>query len=227
MSAARGRSRRSARARSTSGDGHALMPYTNADPTTPGAIGVASVSDRRGRCLVLATCRPWKERLPLACEASLDGLRTVASDVVAADITWRRGVRRWPNREMVGINSESVTDVVLGKHRGVYGRRSRSGPSRRSLGSDVPRHRCRRQRIRSAPTAHGARAGNAHDMAREYKTISGVARGGGVPVPPAVGLCEDASVNEGAFYIMGFVAGVVLDTAEAFPVHCAGRSART
>jgi aminoglycoside phosphotransferase (APT) family kinase protein len=58
-------------------------------------------------------------------------------------------------------------------------------------------------------------------MAREHKIISGVARAGGVPVPAALGLCEDPAVNGAPFYVMSFVEGVVLDAAEkveeAFP----------
>ena len=48
----------------------------------------------------------------------------------------------------------------------------------------------------------------AHDMAREFRVISAVA-GAGVPVPPALGLCEDPSVNGAPFYVMDFVEGVV------------------
>jgi aminoglycoside phosphotransferase (APT) family kinase protein len=51
-------------------------------------------------------------------------------------------------------------------------------------------------------------------MAREHKIISGVARAGGVPVPAAMGLCEEIGVNDAPFYVMSYVEGVVLDTAE-------------
>jgi aminoglycoside phosphotransferase (APT) family kinase protein len=66
--------------------------------------------------------------------------------------------------------------------------------------------------LRRPPT--GAVLATAHDMAREHKIISGVARAGGVPVPAALGLCEDVSVNDAPFYVMSFVEGVVLDSAE-------------
>jgi aminoglycoside phosphotransferase (APT) family kinase protein len=66
--------------------------------------------------------------------------------------------------------------------------------------------------LRRPPT--GAVLATAHDMGREHKIISGVARAGGVPVPEALGLCEDASVNDAPFYVMSYVEGVVLDTAE-------------
>ena len=51
----------------------------------------------------------------------------------------------------------------------------------------------------------------AHDMAREYRVIAAVGPAG-VPVPPALGLCTDSSVNGVPFYIMGFVDGHVLRT---------------
>ena len=53
----------------------------------------------------------------------------------------------------------------------------------------------------------------AHDMAREHRVISAVAKSD-VPVPPALGLCEDVSVNDAPFYIMDYVDGVVLNSAE-------------
>ncbi|QYN17762.1 phosphotransferase family protein [Amycolatopsis sp. DSM 110486] len=46
----------------------------------------------------------------------------------------------------------------------------------------------------------------AHDMAREFKVISGLA-GTAVPVPRTVVLCQDADVLGAQFYVMEFVAG--------------------
>ncbi|MEW2506510.1 phosphotransferase family protein [Amycolatopsis sp. NPDC047767] len=46
----------------------------------------------------------------------------------------------------------------------------------------------------------------AHDMAREFKVISGLA-GTAVPVPGTVVLCQDADVLGAQFYVMEFVAG--------------------
>ncbi len=59
----------------------------------------------------------------------------------------------------------------------------------------------------------GAVLATAHDMGREHKIISGVGRTA-VPVPQALGLCEDDSVNDAPFYVMNFVEGRVLDSAE-------------
>lgn len=53
----------------------------------------------------------------------------------------------------------------------------------------------------------------AHDMAREFRIISRVGRTN-VPVPAALGLCEDESVNGAPFYVMGFVEGDVLDSVD-------------
>jgi aminoglycoside phosphotransferase (APT) family kinase protein len=65
--------------------------------------------------------------------------------------------------------------------------------------------------LRRPPT--GAVLATAHDMTREHKIISAVGRTS-VPVPPALGLCTDDEVNGAPFYVMGFVDGVVLDSAD-------------
>jgi aminoglycoside phosphotransferase (APT) family kinase protein len=51
----------------------------------------------------------------------------------------------------------------------------------------------------------------AHDMGREHKIISALA-GTPVPVPKALGFCEDESVNGRPFYVMDFVEGLILRT---------------
>ena len=58
----------------------------------------------------------------------------------------------------------------------------------------------------------------AHDMGREHRIISALAPTD-VPVPPALGLCRDDEVNDAPFYVMGFVEGVVLDSAERTEEH--------
>jgi aminoglycoside phosphotransferase (APT) family kinase protein len=65
--------------------------------------------------------------------------------------------------------------------------------------------------LRRPPT--GAVLATAHDMAREHRIIAAVGRTS-VPVPPALGLCTDEAVNGAPFYVMGFVDGVVLDSAD-------------
>jgi aminoglycoside phosphotransferase (APT) family kinase protein len=49
----------------------------------------------------------------------------------------------------------------------------------------------------------------AHDMSREYRVISALGPTP-VPVPPAFGLCQDESVNDKPFYVMGYVEGHIL-----------------
>ncbi|HSD25523.1 MAG TPA: phosphotransferase family protein, partial [Solirubrobacterales bacterium] len=59
----------------------------------------------------------------------------------------------------------------------------------------------------------GKRLGSAHDMSREHRVIAAL-QDTRVPVPPVVGLCEDESVNGAPFYVMGFVEGPILRSAE-------------
>ena len=59
----------------------------------------------------------------------------------------------------------------------------------------------------------GKRLGSAHDMGREHRVIAAL-QGTPVPVPPVIGLCEDEAVNEAPFYVMGFVEGPILRSAE-------------
>jgi aminoglycoside phosphotransferase (APT) family kinase protein len=65
----------------------------------------------------------------------------------------------------------------------------------------------RRWALRRPPL--GKRLASAHDMTREHRIISAL-EATPVPVPPAVGLCEDDSVNGAPFYVMDFVEGPIL-----------------
>jgi aminoglycoside phosphotransferase (APT) family kinase protein len=67
----------------------------------------------------------------------------------------------------------------------------------------------RRFVLRRPPLGHVL--ATAHDMAREHRIIAAIGTTG-VPVPPALGVCTDESVNGAPFYVMGFVDGVVLDS---------------
>ena len=67
----------------------------------------------------------------------------------------------------------------------------------------------RRMVLRRPPLGHVL--ATAHDMAREHRIISALA-GTGVPVAPALGLCDDPAVNDAPFYVMAFVAGHVVRT---------------
>jgi aminoglycoside phosphotransferase (APT) family kinase protein len=65
--------------------------------------------------------------------------------------------------------------------------------------------------LRRPPLGHVL--ATAHDMAREHRIIAAVGRTG-VPVPQALGVCTDDSVNGSPFYVMSWVDGVVLDSPE-------------
>jgi aminoglycoside phosphotransferase (APT) family kinase protein len=63
--------------------------------------------------------------------------------------------------------------------------------------------------LRRPPISHVL--ATAHDMGREHKIISAL-RDTPVPVPRALGFCEDESVNGRPFYVMDLVKGHVLRT---------------
>ncbi len=63
--------------------------------------------------------------------------------------------------------------------------------------------------LRRPPLGHVL--ATAHDMGREHRIISALGRTD-VPVPPAIGLCTDESVNGAPFYVMGFIDGLVIRT---------------
>jgi aminoglycoside phosphotransferase (APT) family kinase protein len=55
----------------------------------------------------------------------------------------------------------------------------------------------------------GKRLGSAHDMAREHRVVSALAKTP-VPVAPITGFCDDESVNGAPFYVMEFIEGPIL-----------------
>jgi aminoglycoside phosphotransferase (APT) family kinase protein len=57
------------------------------------------------------------------------------------------------------------------------------------------------------PPLHGVLP-SAHDMAREHRIIAALA-GTEVPVPAALGLCEDPATSGAPFYVMAYVEGTV------------------
>ncbi len=66
--------------------------------------------------------------------------------------------------------------------------------------------------LRRPPLGHVLES--AHDMAREYRIVSALARSS-VPLANTLGLCTDTSINDAPFYIMDYVSGPVLHEAEA------------
>ncbi len=76
--------------------------------------------------------------------------------------------------------------------------------------------------LRRPPVSHVLPT--AHDMRREHTVISALGRTG-VPVPRALGLCTDESVNGAPFYVMSFVEGhIVRDERAAAELSEASRS---
>ena len=65
--------------------------------------------------------------------------------------------------------------------------------------------------LRRPPLGHVLES--AHDMGREHKIIAALGPTP-VPVPPALAYCDDNSVNDAPFYVMGFVEGNIVRTAE-------------
>jgi aminoglycoside phosphotransferase (APT) family kinase protein len=59
----------------------------------------------------------------------------------------------------------------------------------------------------------GSLLATAHDVVREFRIVAALAPTA-VPVPPPLGVCDDASVNGTPFAVTGFVDGKVLDTAD-------------
>lgn len=71
----------------------------------------------------------------------------------------------------------------------------------------------------------GSILATAHDMGREHRVIEAVGRTA-VPVPDALGLCEDEAVNGAPFYVMSYVEGVVLHDDEVAEVEYDDADAR-
>ncbi len=65
--------------------------------------------------------------------------------------------------------------------------------------------------LRRPPVSHVLPT--AHDMGREHRIISALGPAG-IPVATAIGLCTDEAVNQAPFYVMEFVEGHILRTAE-------------
>jgi aminoglycoside phosphotransferase (APT) family kinase protein len=65
--------------------------------------------------------------------------------------------------------------------------------------------------LRRPPLGHVLES--AHDMGREHKIIAALGPTD-VPVPPALAYCTDLEVNDAPFYVMGFVDGYIVRTAD-------------
>jgi aminoglycoside phosphotransferase (APT) family kinase protein len=115
----------------------------------------------------------------------------------------RAGVEAWFGEHIPSAQPPLTFDRISGGHSNLtYGVRDAAG---------------KRWALRRPPL--GKRLGSAHDMGREHRVVSALARTP-VPVAPVAGFCEDESVNEAPFYVMEFVEGPILRglaEADAFP----------
>ncbi|MEZ5377355.1 MAG: phosphotransferase family protein [Acidimicrobiales bacterium] len=118
------------------------------------------------------------------------------------------------NNDVRGINTEPVTAWLEANIDGATGpfeftiiTGGHSNITYKVTGSDGAAYVLRRPPL-------GAVLASAHDMAREHRIIAGVGQTS-LPVPRALGLCEDVSVNDAPFYVMNYVEGVVLHNDEA------------
>ncbi|WP_406284044.1 phosphotransferase family protein [Embleya sp. NBC_00896] len=101
--------------------------------------------------------------------------------------------------ERVGVSPPLGFELVLG--------------GRSNLTYIVSDADARRWVLRRPPLGHVL--ATAHDMGREHRILAALGSGRtDVPVPPVVGFCPDDEVNGAPFFVMDFVDGHVVRTAE-------------
>ncbi len=140
-------------------------------------------------------------------------------------------VSRWLEDNIDGASGPFTFELIIGGHSNLTYRVTGSEPERRDPESHDPEsHNPEFQDpeiqdmvLRRPPL--GAVLATAHDMGREHRIISGVGRSE-VPVPLALGMCEDESVNGAPFYIMNHVEGVVLHDEESVHQHLPNEQVR-
>ena len=118
-------------------------------------------------------------------------------------------VTRWLEANIDGARGPFVFEMIIGGHSNLTYRVTGGG------GADLV--------LRRPPLT--AVLATAHDMAREHRVISAVGKTS-VPVPRALGLCLDESVNGAPFYIMNHVDGVVLHDEETVETNLEGHDVR-
>lgn len=113
-----------------------------------------------------------------------------------------------------GINEAAVERWLLDNVAGLRAPFSyeRIGDGRSNLTFRVTDAAGTRFVLRRPPLGHVL--ATAHDMAREYRVIAAVGATP-VPVPAALGLCDDPAVNEAPFFVMSMVDGDVLNAPES------------
>jgi aminoglycoside phosphotransferase (APT) family kinase protein len=113
---------------------------------------------------------------------------------------------------MDGVDASRVTGWLLDNVDGVeapFAFELIAG-GRSNLTFAVTDARGRRLVLRRPPVSHVL--SSAHDMGREHRVIAAL-RATPVPVPEALGFCQDESVNGRPFYVMSYVEGHVLRSA--------------
>jgi aminoglycoside phosphotransferase (APT) family kinase protein len=112
---------------------------------------------------------------------------------------------------VAGVNAGPVTDWMVSHIEGVTPPLSFEfiAGGRSNMTFEVTDAAGRRMVLRRPPMSHVL--STAHDMGREFRIISAL-RDTPVPVPDALGFCQDESVNERPFYVMDFVDGYILRT---------------
>ena len=115
--------------------------------------------------------------------------------------------------EIAGIDQEKVTDWMVANTPPVEPPLAFEliAGGRSNLTFRVTDAAGRRMVLRRPPVSHVL--ASAHDMGREHRIISAL-WDSPVPVPKAVGFCEDESVNGAPFYVMDFIDAHILHTAE-------------
>jgi aminoglycoside phosphotransferase (APT) family kinase protein len=110
-------------------------------------------------------------------------------------------VTAWLNDNLDGAVGPFTFDIIAGGHSNLTFKVTDADQSRFVL--------------RRPPLGHVL--ASAHDMGREHRILSGLQMSA-VPVPRIKGFCDDLSINDAPFYVMGFVDGHVIrgrETSEA------------
>jgi aminoglycoside phosphotransferase (APT) family kinase protein len=120
----------------------------------------------------------------------MEGRSTVDAEVEGID---RDRVTEWMSATVAGAKAPFSFELIAG--------------GRSNLTYRVTDDAGQAFALRRPPVSHVLPT--AHDMKREHTVISALGRTG-VPVPLALGLCTDDSVNGAPFYVMSFVEGHIV-----------------
>ncbi len=102
-------------------------------------------------------------------------------------------VSRWLNANVAGSVAPFHFDLIAGGHSNLTF----------SVTDSANHHYV----LRRPPLSHAL--ASAHDMGREHRVISAL-QNTKVPVAPTLAMCDDVSINDAPFYVMGFVDGIIV-----------------